>query len=237
MKRILKNDKYMEYSIETQFLSKKNKVFKVSYKDDKGKPCIGVVKIFSKRKRQLEKEAFMLEVLRNRRCAVPEIYYKGSDFLLIEFVGGKTLLDVITEEEFDSKSESSLKKSSDNIENIIENVCSCLKSCYFEASEAMGKTTIMADMNLRNFILKKTLHGDKIYRIDFEDHRAGNVTEDLGSLCAFILSYYPAHTEWKVYLVEKFIKSFKQSFFIDIDEINAEINKSLSILNLRRINK
>ncbi len=92
-------------------------------------------------------------------------------------------------------------------------------------------------MNLRNFILENTFCEDKLYRIDFEDYKTGIIEEDLGSFCAFILSYYPALTEWKVDLARKFIISFKQNFYVDINNMKKEIKKSLSALYLRRGNK
>ncbi len=95
----------------------------------------------------------------------------------------------------------------------------------------------MGDMNLRNFILKNTFPGGELYRIDFEDYKTGIIEEDLGSFCAFILSYCPAFTEWKVELARKFIISFKRNFCLDINNMKEEIKKNLSVLNLRRGDK
>jgi len=238
-KELLKNKINIEYSIQTQFLSKKNNVFKISYQNEKGKAGLGVIKVFGKRLKQLEKEAFMLTLLRDKKVAVPEIYFKGNDFLFIEYLGEKTLLDIITGQELISRSNSQQlsdfeKRSSRTIDSIIGKVCSCLNSCYLEIKNATGKSLITGDMNLRNFILKSTSYGDDMYRIDFEDYKIGIIEEDLGSFCAFILSYYPAFTEWKIGLARKFIISFKKNFCVDMDNIKKEIEKSLSMLNLRR---
>ncbi len=237
-KELLKNKNNIEYNIQSQFLSKKNNVFKISYQNEKGKTGLGVIKVFGKRLEQLEKEAFTLTMLKNKGVAVPQIYFKGNDFLFIEYLGGKTLLDVITDQESILQKEPDFKKQSNKvIDNIIGKVCSCLKSYYSETKKATGKSIITGDMNLRNFILKNTSCGDELYRIDFEDHRIGITEEDLGSFCAFILSYYPALTEWKVELAGKFIISFKQNFCIDINNMKKEIEKSLSELYLRRGDK
>ncbi len=234
-KELLKNKKNIEYNIQAQFLSKKNNVFKISYQNENGKTDSGVIKVFGKRLEQLEKEVFMLTMLKNKGAAVPEIYFKGDDFIFIEYLGEKTLLDIITGQESIIQNEYDFEKQSNKIiDNIIEKVCSCLKSCYFEMNKETEKSIITGDMNLRNFILKNTFHGEKLYRIDFEDYKSGIIEEDLGSFCAFILSYYPAFTEWKVELARKFIIFFKKNFYIDINNIKREIEKSLLMLNSRR---
>jgi hypothetical protein len=237
-KELIKNKKKIEYNIQSQFLSKKNNVFKVNYQNEEGKTDTGVLKVFGKRLKQLEKEVFMLTMLKDKGVAVPRIYFKGDDFLFIEYLGGKTLLDEISGQESISQKEPSFNKQSNKaIDSIIEKVCSCLNSCYSEMKKATGKSIILGDMNLRNFVLKNTFYGDELYRIDFEDCRTGIIEEDLGSFCAFILSYYPALTEWKVGLARKFIISFQQSFSIDINILKKEIEKSLSTLYLRRGDK
>jgi len=234
-KELLKNKKNTEYKIQAQFLSKKNNVFKISYQNEEGKEGTGVIKVFGKRLEQLDKEAFMLSMLKDKGVAVPQIYFKGNDYLFIEYLGDKTLLDIITDQESISQKGPDFEIQSNRIiDSIVKKVCSCLKSCYSETKKATGKSIIMGDMNLRNFILKNTFCGDELCRIDFEDYRDGIIEEDLGSFCAFILSYYPALTEWKIELAGKFIISFKQNFCVDINNMKKEIEKSLSVLNLRR---
>lgn len=235
---MLKNKINIEYNIEAQFLSKKNNVFKINYLDEKGKTGTGIIKVFGKRLEQLEKEASMLEILKDKEAAVPKIYFKGDDFLFIEYLDGKTILDIITgQESFSQKGLGHRKQSNKVIDSIIEKVCNCLKSCYSEIKKAAGKSIITGDMNLRNFILKNTPGGDELYRIDFEDYKTGIIEEDLGSFCAFIVSYYPEFTGWKVDLARKFVISFKQNFHVNMNDMKKEIEKSLSMLNLRRGNK
>lgn len=237
-KELLKNKNKIEYDIQSKFLSKKNNVFSISYQNEEDKTDTGVIKVFGKRLKQLEKEAFMLTILKDKEAAVPRIYFKGDDFLFIEYLGEKTLLDIIIDQESISQKGSDFEKQSNIIiDIIIEKVCICLKSCYFEIKKATGKSIITGDMNLRNFIFRNTSYEDELYRIDFEDYRTGIIEEDLGSFCAFILSYYPALTEWKVGLAGKFIISFQKYFCIDINNMKKEIEKSLSVLNLRRGDK
>ena len=235
---ILKAKKIKKFNIESQFFSKKNKVFKINYQDYDGSTGIGVIKIFGEELEQLKKEAFMLTTLKGRGVAVPEIYFEGKNYLFMEYLDGENLLDIITRHESMTQKEPEFEKQSDKIINsTIDKVCNYLKSYYAEIKNITEKSLIMGDMNLRNFILIKTPDGDDLYRVDFEDCSTGNIGKDLGSFCAFIVSYYPAFTAWKVDLARKFFISFKYHFCIDAINLKKEVKKSLLMLNLRREDK
>jgi tRNA A-37 threonylcarbamoyl transferase component Bud32 len=232
---ILKAKKIKKFNIESQFFSKKNKVFRINYQYDNGKTGIGVIKVFGERLEQLKKEAFMLTTLKGRRIPVPEIYFEGKDYLFMEYLDGENLLDIITGQEFMAQKGPDFERQSNKIiKSLVEKVCNYLKSYYVETKKAIGKSLIMGDMNLRNFILKSKSDRNELYRVDFEDYSNGNIEEDLGSFCAFIVSYYPAFTSWKIDFAKKFFISFNDYFCVDAANMKKEIKKRLSMLNLRR---
>jgi thiamine kinase-like enzyme len=81
---------------------------------------------------------------------------------------------------------------------------------------------IRGDSILRNFIVT-----DRIWGVDFEESRAGNPTEDIGSICSSILSTDPMFTNEKFLLCKWFIKSYKIYVKWNVNNINNEIANAL----------
>jgi len=176
-----------KYSVIEKFYSKKNDVYKIKniYKNNKEEIC--VIKNFNNID-NMNREIDMLKNLKNKGLAVPEIYYVGKKEVVMEYIEGKTLLDVICENE--------INKVFDY--DIVRKLLIWLKNFYSITRNSMNKKIIMSDVNLRNFIVDKHIYG-----IDFENCKKGNIEEDIGKLCAYILTYDPSFTEWKVKLVDK----------------------------------
>ena len=81
---------------------------------------------------------------------------------------------------------------------------------------------IRGDSSLRNFIFT-----DRIWGVDFEESRIGNPVEDIGGMCASILTTDPMFTKEKLQLCKKFIDSYVEKVPGRILNINDEISYSI----------
>lgn len=206
------------FEIVEKFKSKKNDVFKILCNFN-GEKKFFVLKRFSDSDK-MNKEIQLLKGLKNNHLKVPEIFHVKDNNLIMEFIDGKTFLDIFEELE---------KSKSSNYENLIDNLLKWLENFYTFAKIKFDKQIILGDIHLRNFLFSK-----EIYGIDFEDVKFGTIEEDIGKLCAFILTYDPSWTTWKKtfskILTIKSIKLFK----IDENLITLETQKELNEIEKRR---
>ena len=66
------------------------------------------------------------------------------------------------------------------------------------------------------------------------DCAPGYIEEDLGKLFAFILTYDPVFTDWKISRVKDLFKYLSDKYPADIDSIRSEMNKELIAIKDRR---
>ena len=204
-----------------KFYSRKNSVYLVRRKkEDQQK--LYVLKVYHgvdklKRKRN---EEFFLTGLKKSLINVPEIFSSDEDCLLMEYLEDATLLDILVESEINS---------SNNIEPFYRTL-NIINRFNLQASGLKGESYILKDMNLRNFIYKDK----KIWRIDLEDSSLGAIEEDYGRLLAFILTYDPVFTEWKMSKVKILLDSISIKYKVDFDLIVSEMKKELSSIEERR---
>ncbi len=218
--RFLEEDGITAYRIEKNFYSKKNNVYKVkcSYPDRSEK--IYIVKQYYQEMSKI-KEIDLLSKLQEEGLEVPKLYYKGRDHCIIEYLKGPTLLEVISERE-----KSAIISSNTYL---IIKFSQWFKKFYTISKKITGKNLIFRDVNLRNFI-----YSNKIYGIDFEDCCEGRIEEDVGRICAFILTYSPSFTLWKTNFIKEIFSIFKKEFMLKDDVIKAEMEKELEAISKRR---
>jgi len=227
--------KIKNYIINEKFYSKKNLVYKITvfltspldlkfktysnsqYIFEKSKIINAVLKRYNKNRVHVKgKEVSILTKLKEAKCNVPMIYLVNEDTIFMEYLEGKTLLNVIEE----------MEDSNLNSIQVLRNLY--LWICDFYAS--LGGDIIFGDVNLRNFIL----NNEKIYGIDFEDCRIGKKEEDMGKLCAYFLTYNPSFTDWKIKNVKDFFMMLINEFGFNQEELLREIEKELVAMERRR---
>ncbi len=179
-------------------------------------------------------ESFFYNVLKSSDLRIPAVFYRNGALLIMQFLGDETLLDYITTMELENN-EVSLEECS-RPENFkirykpMTDACCYIYDFNKTLKKTRGKSFILNDMNLRNFLLP----GKKIYRVDFEDCRPGTVEEDFGKFIAFFLTYKPSFTFWKL-CISECIKNFcRISLGLDTGMINLEIDRELESMRKRR---
>ncbi|MGF7058482.1 hypothetical protein [Brassicibacter mesophilus] len=214
----LKKYNVIDYEVKLKFYSKKNNVYKVEFKCINEKKINLVVKIFNDIKIK-DKEVQMLSILKEYGVRVPDILSIGKDNIIIDYINGPTLLDMVCR----------LEEEGSGYEKLAENLCLWLLDFYNASKAAIGEDLIFGDVNLRNFIML-----DNIYGIDFEDCKEGCKEEDIGRMCAFILTYTPSFTLWKINFVRSIID--KSTEIIKTNEIAVReyMNDELKAIEIRR---
>ena len=212
----------LNYVVEKKFTSKKNNVYLLSSAQPGEEGQYLVYKEFSSPNR-MQKEIEMLSMLKDNGLPVPQILIIGKDYIGLEYLEGTLLLDCYCDlERTDGSSTEPLPES---VYLFIYALCSWFKIFYRVVRHITGKEIIMGDVNLRNFIVK-----DKIYGIDFEECREGSIEEEIGSLCAFALTYDPSFTIWKTTMVKELQRIFCEELKLDRELVKKEITKQLLFL-------
>lgn len=195
------------------FESKKNKVRLLQFTEE-GKNILIVEKKFACRS-QMEKELLILKLLKKSSLELPECYVQIKNILLYQYLEGKTLCEIL---------EWSENNTDEEVTEMFYKVVEWLKQFHKETG------FIMYDINLRNFLKVNK----KIVAIDFEDTRKMDLEVDFGRLLAFILTYNPSFTQWKLLLVGKLEEYMEKNMGIDISKVIKEKEKELFSIEKRR---
>ena len=212
----------LNYVVEKKFTSKKNNVYLLNSAQSCEKDKYLVYKKFSCPNR-MQKEVEMLSKLKDNDLPVPQILVTGKDYIGLEYLEGTLLLDCYCDLESTDGSSSKFLHESDYF--FINALCSWFKNFYKAVKDITGKQIIMGDVNFRNFIVK-----DIIYGIDFEECREGSIEEDIGSLCAFALTYNPSFTIWKKTMVNELQRIFCEELNLDKKLLKKEVKNQLLFL-------
>ncbi|WP_281817646.1 RIO1 family regulatory kinase/ATPase domain-containing protein [Vallitalea longa] len=212
----------MNYELMKTFKSRKNKV-ELIYDIDNG------MKLVRKEYLNLEhckkKETSILRILEKHNVKVPRIIYENNNMIYMTYISDVTLLDYFLLIENDIVIDKDKA-----IIDIFKKVFSWLEQYYQITFEYMGRRLIFYDINFRNFLIKD----DIIYGIDFEDSISGSKEIDGGRFCAYLLTYKPILTEWKINITAKVIDLLVDDFKYDRKSLLNEIKKELDKINFRR---
>lgn len=218
--------KNMGCSIEEKFYSKKNKVYKAKCNEGSllEKDFV-VVKRYLQSYSNIKKEVDLLKYLKQKGLSVPEIYFQKNEYLLMEYIEGKTLLDIMEEREQSNPLEmGGIYQSNDKL---IGQLIEWMKKFYYYTDNKI----IMKDINLRNFIVSNE---GIIYGFDFEDYTEGDVKEDIGKLCAYMLTYSPPFTSWKLKFTQEVFNRFANEFGVNHNILLDEVEKQINRINSNR---
>jgi len=200
--------KYKNAVIQKNLKSKKNTV---AYVTLNGKPR--VLKWFVPGfKRQMNTENEILE-RGTSKLNIPTVYERDDEnnVLIISYIIGENLCDLIN-----NKSITTSEK---------ERLMILLADWFIDFHNFFKKDEqflIRGDSTLRNFIFS-----DRIWGLDFEESRSGRPLEDIGGMCASILTTDPMFTKEKLQLCKKFIDSYIEKAPGRILNINDEISYSI----------
>ncbi|MBA1334480.1 MAG: hypothetical protein HPY66_2329 [Firmicutes bacterium] len=221
----IRTNNIREYRVETKFDSKKNDVYKIRAVHLNGENKAYIVKVYAEPHNAADREAELLTGLHDRGVAVPELYYRGENFLVLEFLNGPTLLDIISDLEGRPDSGPVYTGSY----GLAVHLCRWLKDFYRAVPEITGSSTIFWDMNLRNFLITY-----RVYGLDFEDCREGCIEEDAGRLFSYIITYLPAFTSYKMRFAKQIIDILGKEMDLDSERVAWEIGKELKAIGVRR---
>lgn len=214
------------FLMEKKIDSRKNNIFLVKNNNSSEKDKYLVYKKYSQPEK-MPREIEMLSLLKKRRVPVPQIYDTGKDYALMEYMEGPLFLDFFCwQENAGGYACNSLKGLA---YQTIYSLCSWFKDFYAASKEATGKQLIMGNVNFRNFIIR-----EKIYGIDLEECREGKIEEDIGSLCAFALTYSPSFTSWKMAMAGELFRVLSSELDLDKELLKREIQKGLRVIAARR---
>jgi hypothetical protein len=214
------------YIIKRKFQSRKNEVYLVELRKSNGLVIPSVLKKYINSNENKSKETFLLRVSLENGLSVPKIYFEGADYILLEYIDGDTFLDTLVDLENNQGENIGNEK---NYEVFFE-LFTWLQKFHSLTKETIGKGYIFEDINFRNFIVS-----DKIYGIDLEDCHYGAYKErDGGRFCAFLLTYSPSFTSWKVKVARQTIEILTKEFGYNSELLKKEINKEFIEIQKRR---
>lgn len=232
--KIIKEKEIKCITSSGKFYSKKNNVNKIKITFLNGSKQFFVVKEYIGDDWNLrkDKETYILSILQKSTLGAPKIFLEDKNLLILEFLGIETLLDHICACE-DNHAPGKLGQmefpDSKSCIGKIKQACLYIYEFNGFLKKITGLSYILSDMNLRNFI-----PGDKIYRVDFEDCNKGQVEEDIGKFIAFLLTYDPPFTEWKLKASDEIRQYCVKNFNLDLQRINIEVEKELDLMKSRR---
>lgn len=214
------------YTIRRKFKSRKNEVYLVDLKKADETVIPAVLKKYIGSRENKDKEALLLKLLAKEGLTVSKIYFEGSDHIILEYIYGKTLLDRIIDLEFNQDNHINNEESY----LIFFKLIKWLNDFYRITEKVFGKGYIFGDINFRNFIIQ-----DEIYGIDLEDSNCrGYREEDGGRLCAYLLTYSPPFTKWKLLAARQAVKIMTHEFGYNKKLLKEEMNKELYEIQKRR---
>jgi tRNA A-37 threonylcarbamoyl transferase component Bud32 len=180
--------------------SKKNIVYHIH--TDQG-PL--VVKIF--RTGNEGRESRVLVEAFQKGIPVPEIYGMAGKAIIMEYVKGPTICDVLN----------------DTLNPVLCVDLGVWFSEFHTAFKAGQRTLVKSDCNLKNFLLSK----NGVVGVDFELARLGNPLEDLGEVCSHILDTDPMFVPEKYRLCKVFLDKYQEMTNLRLSKVKSFVVKSL----------
>lgn len=211
----------MDIEILEKYKSKRNNVYKVQVNNcveneaemDKNNKILVMKRYSTNNTGIMEKEYENIKMLRKLGISIPNVIYKNSDSLFLEYIRGELVVDLIERQ---------------YIGNWIDEFALWMANLH-KISNGEGKLLKM-DVNLRNFIYSE----GKIYGLDFEDISYGDIGTDLGNICFFIITNYPSFTREKHIIMRQFLHSYEKYSGSELKEMSKYLLKSKEEAKIRR---
>jgi len=158
-------------------------------------------------------EASILRELRGRGVAVPDVIARRGSLLVLEYLPGEPLPDLIERGGYDP-------------EALAVALCGWFAAFY----AAVPSGELRGDVNGRNFLYD----GVKISSVDFEERCHGPWARDAGRLAAFLETYDSRDSARQAALAAAFIREFSARFACAPEEILAERETEYDAMRRRR---
>ncbi|WP_158212345.1 phosphotransferase [Natranaerobius trueperi] len=171
--------------------------------------------------------------LQEMGAPVPKLIYSSKQIIITQYIEGPLLVNELFKHGHDILEADLLGDTLEKIYVELANIKTVVKpSQCAQKPQLQEGQMILGDMNLRNFILNR--EDVRIYRIDFESVGYGSLSQDLGKLCAFCITYDPPFTDEKIRLTKRLFNSLLDRFFMLKSEVKNEIFLELSQISKRR---
>ncbi len=188
---------------------------------DQNSDAYSIVKIF-KDQSSWQAEQRYLNYLRQQDLSVPEITCIEPLILHMKVIQGKTACELI--EDYEAADQNMPEQ---NLQALVSLMREIYQTPLFRDNHL-----ILGDVNWRNFLLSDQDH--KVYRIDLESVRTGDITDEAGSLIAFLLTYKPELTKIKCQAASLLSSLLCQQLDINKDRLSAAVSNQLRIIDQRR---
>jgi len=215
-----KDISFADFIIKQKFTSKKNDVYLVQDKADNNFRYI--LKKYNNPD-SFKREKAILEFLNRNEIKAPQIINFANQYILMEYIEGQNILEIFEEWE-------SINKARAEESVLLQQFCQSLKALYQVLQRINGSQQILKDTNLRNFLWAKST----MYFLDFEEVCEGFIEEDIGRICAYLLTYNPPFTNWKRQMVKKLIALFTTGLGLEEGRLLKEFDNQLGAIGIRR---
>ncbi len=170
----------------------------------------------------LERELSMLRRLKAAGLKVSAADRTDEYTLELEYIPGITALEYFENREAEGNEFGQADRE----------VCALLAGWLGDFYSAAGKGVCLNDMNLRNYIYQP--EKKRFVGVDFECCGEGSRTRDAGVLLAYILTYNPEYTVYKLAMVEYLRGLLAYKLGVSEEEIENECSRELENIKLRR---
>lgn len=206
---------YKDTIVQREFKSKKHIVGLVTFE--------GKIRVFKRyepsTKQDMQREYLILSS-QPHNVPMPSVYTKDNDNLLLvlQYIPGENLCDLVN----------SPTVSINEKQRLIKLLAHWFISFHTSLRDEKGYT-IRGDPHLRNFLFT-----DKIWGLDFEESGLGKPEDDIGGLCASILTTDPMFTNEKFHLSQLFIREYERKNNRNLVDINRCIGVALDEISIQR---
>ncbi len=186
-----------EYSIIAfeRLSSRRNEVYKITgTQPTKPTPNILITKLYHQP--GIAHETSILKTAQEHQVPVPHIIGTTSDVLVLEYITGPNLCDLITEKP-------------DSIYGQL--LASWLAKYHTAFRRNDTQTLIKGDTRIRNYLY----HHDHLVGVDFEESHIGLYYEDLAVACASILDTDPMFTKETLQLCRVVVETYAPLYQIE----------------------
>jgi len=208
-------EQYKDTIVQREFKSKKHIVGLVTFE--------GKIRVFKRyepnTKIDMQQEYYILS-LQPPNIPMPIVYTKDDDnlLLILQYIQGENLCDLIN-----SPTVSIHEK-----QRLIKLLSQWFVSFHTYFRDEQGYV-IRGDPHLRNFLFT-----DKIWGLDFEESGYGKPEDDIGQLCASILTTDPMFTNDKFHLSQLLIREYERKEKRNLEDINRCIGVALEKISIQR---
>jgi tRNA A-37 threonylcarbamoyl transferase component Bud32 len=228
------------FFIKKRFESKKNNVYLVSEETKQEKNF--VLKIYTDDfKGNLQVELSALQRMAELKMPVPEIIYSHKEAILLEYLPGKTIMELLNDIIIDPDSILG-KDDLEFLSNVFNELGNWFAELHARTLDKSQNALLKGDCTLKNFIYNPNIPRSLIHAVDFEESIFGPPLLDFGALSAVVLTIKPTFSEQNFTFLKTFINSYnqrinklvKENASIDINSLDLANHASQALIDVSR---